>query len=410
MQSQFDVALERRVTDEALRFFWKANSEKIQIAQSSLDNIFLLPGITVKDAKNVYDALKTTGTSSNAIKKNYLLYLLNNKQIKDAITVFDDESKLLSNVCNEVYEHIMSSRMVIDTKFFVSIIKWLGARSRVDDIMALFKFMVESHDYKPDKAICAVSLLAFEKHLSYGLFVNDYMTRNAIKMNVNLYNLLMKVLERNNQTNQVKHLYEEMVSCGIMPNRITYTVVLGACAESKDSQFGDQVLKHIKDCMIKMDLDLWCSTIKYLNACDSHLVLADLFDHMIDVRVQPNINTCVLALAYCSNPDQIVDYVKRSGISEDTSLYNMLIQAYGATNRIEKAIEAFQSMLKKNIPRDVFTYNKMLTACAECQDFSLGLVIIQVAEQDSIIIDDAALTEFYAARVKHIKAEQCDKK
>lgn len=148
------------------------------------------------------------------------------------------------------------------------------------------------------------------------------------------WNIMLALYTRTKDYEECLKLFDGMLELGdVKPNEGTFVSVLTACANLGRLERGQWVHSLIKDCHVKIKLDVLLSTalLTMYAKCGAMVLAREVFDSMVE----------------------------RSVVS-----WNSMIIGYGLHGHCEKALEMFMEMEKRGPRPNEATFVCILSACA----------------------------------------------
>lgn len=133
-------------------------------------------------------------------------------------------------------------------------------------------------------------------------------------------------------------LFQKLVRSGIQPNKVSFTIILGACTRPKDLEQGQQLHEYIRRAGLEQELLVGNALISMYARCGS-----------------------------LSNARQVFDSMR----SLNRISWNAMIAGYGA-GYMEEAFRLFRRMKQNGFQPDRFTYASLLAICADQADLERG--------------------------------------
>ncbi|KAJ7555613.1 hypothetical protein O6H91_05G046700 [Diphasiastrum complanatum] len=244
---------------------------------------------------------------------------------------------------------------------------------------------------------------------------NNMHIRNVVSWNVMIAGYAQHGLGK-----KALDLYEQMKKEGVQPSKVTYVVLLKACAGvaalEQGKQLHSDIIKigfeseanvgsilvdmyakcgHIEEArqvfnnMHERDVVSWTAMIAGYAQHGLGKEALDLYEQMKQEGVQPNIVTDVVLLKACASTaaveqgKQIHADIIKSGYKPDVTVENTLVDMYAKCGCIEDARQVFNNMHE----RDVVSWNAMITGYAEHEFGKEALALYEQMKQEGLQAD-----------------------
>ena len=145
------------------------------------------------------------------------------------------------------------------------------------------------------------------------------------------WNAMITGYGKNGNGKEALELFKQMQQSGVQPNRVTYAIVLSACADLVALSLGKEVHSQINQSGIEWTTEMKNSLLNMYAKCGS----------MNDART-------------------VFDSIH----SRDVISWNAMITGYGQNGNGKEAIELFKQMEKEKIQPDSVTFAALLNACS----------------------------------------------
>eukprot|EP01087_Luapelamoeba_hula_P021167 TRINITY_DN7347_c1_g1_i1.p1 TRINITY_DN7347_c1_g1~~TRINITY_DN7347_c1_g1_i1.p1 ORF type:complete len:320 (+),score=105.95 TRINITY_DN7347_c1_g1_i1:336-1295(+) len=172
---------------------------------------------------------------------------------------------------------------------------------------------------------------------------------SGIRPDLNCYNTLLRLCRdsKPNEQPMAFEIYREMLASDIFPDCRTFDILLMVCWKLKRfdtaREVWDEIKDHVQDRKLKLDSQL-CNSLLHVGA-----------------RSDRGTNTEEIAKFI----DELRQIMQTQKIEADKIHFDRLIVAYGKANQLDKAQNIFNTMVKKGMKADLYTYTALLSACDE---------------------------------------------
>jgi len=184
----------------------------------------------------------------------------------------------------------------------------------------------------------------------------------------------IEVAVRRGDREQAEQLLLEFERLGVMPDAMSYNLVIRACARRIDLVAAEKWLKHMEDKGLPATLLSYntlldaCAKAGSVEACEKW------FKIMMDKGIEPNVISFATVINACArrrNPaaaEQWLSKMSVAGIKPDAIAYSSLIHAYSVTGAPKDAERCLEIMESSGLEISVTTYTTVIDACAKCGD------------------------------------------
>ncbi|KAF4346809.1 hypothetical protein G4B88_013279 [Cannabis sativa] len=229
-----------------------------------------------------------------------------------------------------------------------------------EEAFSLFREM-EMENVKPNDVTMVSILSACGKKLDieFGRWLCSYIERNGITSNLTLNNAMLDMYVKCGSVQDAKLLFDKMLEKDV----VSWTTMLDGYARS--GKYDEA--QHVFNEMPKQDIAAWNALISsYEQNGKPKEALAVFHQLQLSKSVKPDQITLVSTLSACSqlgaiDPGRWIHvYIGRQGFKLNCHLTTSLIDMYAKCGELEKAIEVFNSVEKK----DVFVWSAMIAGLA----------------------------------------------
>eukprot|EP00250_Pteridium_aquilinum_P004011 c14264_g1_i1 orf=301-3210(-) len=235
-------------------------------------------------------------------------------------------------------------------------------------------------------------------------------------------------------------LYEVMYNEGVIPNEITFTSILSACANAVALTKGMQIHAQIVGAGLKMNIFMGTSLINMYGKCGCTLAARRLFDgiskedviiwnamifvytqngqgkdaleifeQMKREGVKPARTTFVAYLEACACEKALIEgkqmhlLIKQYGYESDVMVGTSLLNMYGKCGSLGEALTVFDMLINRN----VVSWNTLIACFAQG---ALGLEALQSFEQmlcEGVIPDKVTFVNIVPVCANHATVVEC---
>lgn len=227
---------------------------------------------------------------------------------------------------------------------------------------------------------CALRACVALKELAIGEEVHRYIINN-VDFDAELYNALIHMYVECGKPQEAPILFADMTRQKIKPTIITCTTMLKACTSMNMLELGLMVHKYITESRMKRnDILLETALMNMYVSCGQPQQAFGIWDHIQTYRLTPTSLTYKIALVAAAAA-QALDFGKMIHVHlsqskvfawKDLSLVNSLMNMYMKCGQPQTALVIGKQMQANGIQPDQYTYNILLTACADMADLDEG--------------------------------------
>eukprot|EP01018_Ginkgo_biloba_P020756 Gb_07283 [translate_table: standard] len=206
----------------------------------------------------------------------------------------------------------------------------------------VFNWMKNQRNYRARNDIYNIMIRLYARHnqtdQARGLFFE--MQEWRCKPDVETYNALINVHGRAGQWRWAMKIFDDMLRAAVPPSRSSYNNLINACGSSGQ----------------------WEQALKVCKRMTENGVGPDLVTHNIVLSAFKNGGQYRKALSY-------FELMKRKKVKADTITFNIIISCLAKLEQYDKAIEIFYSMKRLNAiycKPNVVTFNTVMHAYAAC--------------------------------------------
>ncbi|KAG9143477.1 hypothetical protein Leryth_016484 [Lithospermum erythrorhizon] len=241
-----------------------------------------------------------------------------------------------------------------------SIIKGFSMDGCADKALDLFHRMEEENLRPNDVTMIGVLTACGKKRdLELGRWIHEYIEKNGIKQILPLNNAILDMYMKCGGSVDAKRLFDKMKEKDI----VSWTTMLAGYA-----RLGDFVAaRNLFDAMPCQDTAAWNALISAYEQCGNPKEALAVFHELLqNKKSKPDQWTLVSALSACAHLGAmdlgrwIHVYIKKNRVQLNCHLTTSLIDMYAKCGDIEKALEVFHSVDK----RDVYVWSAMIAGLA----------------------------------------------
>ncbi|KAJ0983755.1 hypothetical protein J5N97_002111 [Dioscorea zingiberensis] len=257
--------------------------------------------------------------------------------------------------------------------------------------------------------------------------------------NLFAWSAMINGCSREHRWEEVIDLFSEMMHEGLLLDKLLFTKILQACANTGDLHTGrllhslavrggflnSPVEAHVGNAIMAMyakcgmldaaknffrkmavrDLVSWNSIISAHCQCGVNEEAFRLFRRMRDEGIEPGVVTWNILIAsynHLGNTDQAMELMRQmesSGVAPDVFTWTSLISGFVQNNRINEALDLFVDMQLAGVQPNGMTFACLISACASLKSLRKGKELHSYAVKrdsaNSVLVGNA-LVDMYA--------------
>ncbi|GMY07065.1 pentatricopeptide repeat-containing protein At2g22410, mitochondrial-like [Fagus crenata] len=174
-----------------------------------------------------------------------------------------------------------------------------------------------------------------------------------------------------NRFKEVLGLFKAMQAEHVKADKVTMMKVILACSYLSEWEIADSMVKYIEENHVVVDAYLGNTMIdmygrRGYSQANQFADAVRLFQEMMAAKVKPDEITVASVLSACAHlgsldvGEAVHDYIHKHGVKADVYVGNVLIDMYCKCGVVEKALEVFQEMKKK----DYVSWNSVISGLA----------------------------------------------
>jgi len=187
-----------------------------------------------------------------------------------------------------------------------------------------------------------------EKSLEILKKINNGECEN-IKADEILYNSVIDTCVKYNKIDIAEQLYQEMISKGIFPSTITYSIMIKAYGTAYNLDSALSLYNEMKLSNIKRNDVIYGCIINCCVRCSRLDIMNEMYENMQVDNIEPNL-----------------------------IIYNTLVKGFNKMKKFNKAFELYEKMsTSKSIQPNIVIYNSILDCCVESKNYEKLFIIYE---------------------------------
>lgn len=225
------------------------------------------------------------------------------------------------------------------------------------------------------------------------------MRANDLDMNIVLYTTLIKAYTKSKNLGLAREVYEAMLKDEkVSPNIVIHNAMLDCCVECNDIKAMNEYYTSIREKAIndenhpQPDLITYSTVIKgYARAKDMEKVFdiyqflkANTNDFQLDEVIYNSIldgcaKTGNFDRALSAYDDMVKNNIKRSNVT-----YSILIKVYANNKMEDKALQLLEEMVANNIKPGIIVYTCLIQTCLRSKKFDQAIRLFEALKKDNL--------------------------
>mmetsp|Transcript_4943 Transcript_4943/g.6972 ORF Transcript_4943/g.6972 Transcript_4943/m.6972 type:complete len:1087 (-) Transcript_4943:79-3339(-) len=279
----------------------------------------------------------------------------------------------------ELFER-MNGKLARDVVSYNTVIGALAKEGRFDDAFEIFESM-KQQNVQPDKITYTSLIKACVHDGDIEELLLD-MKERKVKADVVTYNTMVKVLCDRNRWYDAKNLITDMEASGIMPNSMTYGLLMDALLKANKPAacltLFESASSDSRTAALTENVYLYTTAIAATSALSNHEKALDLISRMKAAGVKPNLETLTAVMGACLSSgmaDMAADVFRK--IDEpDGFAISMGLRALcdandlvAASALLSKHRDGYGLMSGKEVMK---SYNTLLRSTLEQENYALA--------------------------------------
>lgn len=215
------------------------------------------------------------------------------------------------------------------------------------------------------------------------------------------YNFLVGRLAKTRSLSTVYSFIDELrTTANILPDRITYTIIIDSVCRSHNLREATRLLGILKHSGIKPDCYLYNNIMKAYCLLDQSGEVMGVFNKMKEEGIEPDLvtyNTLVHGLSKAGMVDQakkFLNVMANSGYFPDIATYTSLISGMCRKGDSLGALRLLGEMEEKGCIPNEFTYNALLMGLCKTGSLDKGLELYRVMTDGGMKLENPTYATF----------------
>jgi pentatricopeptide repeat protein len=202
------------------------------------------------------------------------------------------------------------------------------------------------------------------------------MTANEIAPNMDTYNLFLELYVREKNLDGAIAFFGRMIDEGVAPNIASFNALLKGATEANSLEMMNRFLGEMKDLEIRPDTKTWGILVYFYAVKCSNLDLAEKTLQQAresgGIQLSPIFATTLIkAFSDVNKVDraiEIFDSAVKEGVTPDTIMYTAMINAHVKANQPHLAMDTFENMIASGCEPDYAAFQSIIEAFANAQE------------------------------------------
>ncbi|KAL0488887.1 hypothetical protein AKO1_013557 [Acrasis kona] len=222
--------------------------------------------------------------------------------------------------------------------------------------------------------VVLISTLVDKKKFKEANQIYDIMIKSRVKMNIELWNTIMKMHVANKNVDLALSCLDEMSSDGIKPDDITYAIIMGALINTNRINEANKLLQVFKNDSTK-SIRAWNTIISMHCANHDFEAALSTVQEMKRQNCSPdNITFTILLNSSISNKefkkaDEVYELLKQSYLNINTELWTVIIRYHIIRGQYDYVFKCFQKMTSTSRKPDGITYVTAINELVKAKQF-----------------------------------------
>lgn len=372
------------------------------------------PEELIQLAEKYFNEINAKGLEHTDITINTMMDIyIKSNQLEKAWNLFDNMEQKYS-VKRDKYSY----------SIIIKSLKEETDKSKMEKVLSVLDFIKNKSVTQNDDLIfnCLLEACFKFKEIEKAEMIFDEMKKIGIVPNKITYGIMIKGYGKVYDIQNAMKMYQEMKNNGTKLNNIIYGCILNTCVRCADITKMNMIYQEMQKDKIEMNIVIYSTLIKGYAKDDKFDKCCEVYQQMLkDENVTPNIiihnsmlDACVMCKKY-EKMEEIYNNIRNKAINEEYSplpdiiTYSTVIKGYCKNNEINKAFDIYEFLKqqKKDIPLDEVIYNSILDGCVKTKEFKKAESIADEMIKNKIEFSNVTysiLVKLYANQNQNEKA------
>ncbi|KAJ9565397.1 hypothetical protein OSB04_001363, partial [Centaurea solstitialis] len=254
------------------------------------------------------------------------------------------------------------------------LIKEISQTGSIDHCNQVFKWIKNQKNYSARNDIYNMMIRLHARHnqtdQARGLFFE--MQKWRCKPDAETYNALISAHGRSGQWRWATNIMEDMLRAAVPPTRSTYNNLIHACGSSGNWREALKVSKKMTENGVGPDLVTHNIVLSAFKTGSQYLKALSYFELMKGTKIRPDtttLNIVIHCLVKLGKFDKAIDIFhsmreKRAQCNPDIVTFTSIIHLYSVNGQIENCKAVFDTMIAEGLKPNIISYNALLGAYA----------------------------------------------
>lgn len=296
------------------------------------------------------------------------------------MVAYGEQTRSVSKVL-EVYDRMIRKGLIPDERTYNAFVNILKDRGEPEEVWVWLTDLIAKE--KPGQAIDPQLLsnmlmfFASTGRANYTLEVWNMMELRGIPRMEYQYTEIIHKLGRAGYISRAMELFQEMISRGISPTRVTLSAVIDVHAHARPRPNLEAAQRYYE---LMLELGITPDVRTYGPLIDMYAKRGDLattqriYLEMVARRISPTVQIfsslieCLVGHDDLASATAIFRVMPSAGVEPNEVTYNLLIRSYARAQNLDVAWQLFESMVSADVKPSVVTFSTLIALHADRRD------------------------------------------